>query len=338
MLPAADLSSTRPVSSSALLRGTATVSDPRQDGAVRLDQISIGKALLAQVMSVNADGTAMVRLSSAQQSAQFSAELRMQLPAGSQAGDRLDLTLLSKSPQLTFGVSNALPADTTPTTLSQAARLIDTLLQQALASQPNLQVQGAKPLLSQSGLQHPEMATQLATQLNQAVTQSGVFYEAHLRQWSDGERTLAQIRSEPQNQTAVHAPHDAANTTLLNTPPLLPLQLDALEQQRLAWRGEVWPGQSMQWDVAQEDASQQAGKSTADTPPAWQTVLQLDLPRLGKVHAVIRMEGEQAQLQMRVQDEQAASALKAQTAVLSEAMAASGTALSGMTVQRDELA
>jgi flagellar hook-length control protein FliK len=67
-------------------------------------------------------------------------------------------------------------------------------------------------------------------------------------------------------------------------------------------------------------------------------VLQLDLPRLGKVHAVIRMEGEQAQLQMRVQDEQAASALKAQTAVLSEAMAASGTALSGMTVQRDELA
>ena len=83
MLPSADLSSTRPVAASALLRGTATVADPRQDGAVRLDQIALGKALLAQVVSIQSDGSALVRLSSAEQAADFQTELRMQLPAGS---------------------------------------------------------------------------------------------------------------------------------------------------------------------------------------------------------------------------------------------------------------
>ena len=323
MLPSADLTSTRPIASSALLRGTATVADPRQDGAVRLDQIAVGKALLAQVMSVLSDGSSLVRLSNAEQPTSFSTDLRMQLPPGSKTGDKLNLTLLSKSPQLTFGVSTALPTDTTPTTLSQAGRLIETLLQQTDTAAQKQQVQGAKPLLTAADAQTPQLADKLAAQLRQTVESSGVFYESHLRQWADGQRTLAQVRSEPQNQPAANA-------------QLLPLQLDSLEQQRFAWKGEVWPGQSMQWEVVQEDTAQHTGTPSAQADSAWQTVLQLDLPRLGQVSASIRIQGQHAQLQMRVQDEQAASALKAQTAILSEAIAASGTALDAMTVQSDE--
>ena len=334
MLPSADLTSTRPIASSALLRGTATVADPRQDGAVRLDQIAVGKALLAQVMSVLADGSSLVRLSTTERPTSFSTELRMQLPPGSKAGDNLNLTLLSKSPQLTFGVSTALPADTTPTTLSQAGRLIETLLQQTDTAPQKPQLQGAKPLLTAADTQTAQMTDKLAAQLHKTVDGSGVFYEAHLRQWADGQRTLAQVRSEPQNQTVANA-QATAQVTVSNT-QLLPLQLDSLEQQRFAWKGEVWPGQSMQWEVVQEDNAQHTGTPTAQADSAWQTVLTLDLPRLGKVSASIRIQGEHAQLQMRVHDEQAASELKAQTAILSEAMAASGTALDAVTVQSDE--
>ena len=328
MLPSAELTSTRPIAASALLRGTATVADPRQDGAVRLDQIAIGKALLAQVVSVLADGNALVRLSNPEQPASFSAELRMQLPSGTQAGDSLKLTLLAKTPQLTFGVSSAGLPDTTPTTLSPTARMIDTLLHRAEEAHLSPQVQGTRPLLTPVDAATPQMAGTLATQLQKTVDGSGVFYEAHLRQWAYGERTLAQVRSEPQNSSAA-SQNPASNSQLL------PLQLDSLEQQRFAWKGEVWPGQAMQWELVQDDPSQQPGKPGAQAPPTWHSVLQLELPRLGRISASIRLQGEHAQLQMQVHSAQAATELKAQTALLSEAMAASGTALEAMTVHSD---
>ena len=331
MLPSSELTSTRPIAASALLRGTATVADPRQDGAVRLDQIAVGKALLAQVASVLADGSSLVRLSSAEPPASFSAELRMQLPAGSKAGDSLKLTLLTKTPQLTFGVSAAPSTDTTPTSLSSTARMIDTLLQQA-GQTP--QARGSSPLLTTADTQAAQMPGRLAAALHKAVEGSGVFYEAHLRQWADGERTLAQVRSEPQNQTGSGTQGITQNAP--SSAQLLPLQLDSLEQRRFAWKGEVWPGQDLQWEVLQQDTAQHAGRPAAQAASVWQTVLQLELPRLGRISARIRIEDQHAQLQLRVQDEQAASELKAQTAILSDAMAVSGTALDAMTVQGDE--
>ena len=117
---------------------------------------------------------------------------------------------------------------------------------------------------------------------------------------------------------------------------LLPLQLQSLEQQRFAWSGEVWPGQSMQWDVVQEDSARQTARPGAETAPAWQTVLQLEMPRLGKLKATIRLQGEHAQLQLQAQDPQSVGALTAQGAVLGQALAASGTALDALTVQADE--
>ncbi len=333
MLPAADLSSTRPVAASALLRGTATVADPRQDGAVRLDQIALGKALLAQVVSIQSDGSALVRLSSAEQAADFQTELRMQLPAGSKAGDTLNLTLLSKAPQLTFAVSTALPPDTTPTTLSPTARMIDTLLQQAQEAHQSTQVQGARPLLLAGDAASSAMAGKLAQQLRQALDGSGVFYEAHLRQWANGERSLEQVRGEPQNQGASNAPSASQS---LSSAQWLPLQLDTLEQQRFTWKGEVWPGQQMQWEVVQQDTSQHSNQAAATPADTWKTVLQLDLPRLGRIKASIRLQGEHAQLQVQAQAPDTAAQLKSQSQVLSDALAASGTALDALTVHCDE--
>ena len=65
--------------------------------------------------------------------------------------------------------------------------------------------------------------------------------------------------------------------------------------------------------------------------------MKLELPQLGQVNATIRLQGEQAQVRLRVLDEAAAAALQADQGRLDDALAAAGTVLGGFLVQRDAL-
>ncbi len=206
------------------------------------------------------------------------------------------------------------------THFSAAGELIGRLLQQADPGQPARPLQGSAPLLAAPGAD----TAQLTQNLQQSLEGSGLFYESHLEQWSRGERTLEQIRQEPQNRTGGEA----------LTTQLLPQQLDTLEQRRLVWQGELWPGQPMQWELVQDkDPDRQAREP--GQPAAWETVLKLELPQLGQVNATIRLQGEQAQVRLRVLDEVAAAALQADQTGLDDALAAAGTVLGGFLVQRD---
>src|SRR5690606_29416427 len=64
-------------------------------------------------------------------------------------------------------------------------------------------------LLAPTGL-----AGQFAQALSQAMQNSGLFYESHLREFAFGQRTLDQLRSEPQAQ----AGRDAAGSTQSSNP------------------------------------------------------------------------------------------------------------------------
>ena len=66
--------------------------------------------------------------------------------------------------------------------------------------------------------------------------------------------------------------------------PLVQQQLNALETRQMVWQGNVWPEQSMQWEV-HEQASQNPG---AEEQRQWITQLRLDLPKLGEVAATLR--------------------------------------------------
>lgn len=57
------------------------------------------------------------------------------------------------------------------------------------------------------------MAGQLATALAQALQGSGIFYESHLREFAFGQRTLAQVQSEPQAQAGQQSGSPAAEST-----------------------------------------------------------------------------------------------------------------------------
>lgn len=319
MLPRLDSAAAAQVTAVSTLRATTVVADPRQDGAARLEQVEIGRTLQGKVQAALSDGSALVRFGSEAPPAR-PLELRLQLPAGFAVGDTLALTLLAREPRLTFGLQGQ--NGSVQTHFSAAGELIGRLLQSE-AGQPARPLQGSAPLLAAPGAD-PAQLQQLTQNLQQSLEGSGLFYESHLEQWSRGERTLDQIRQEPQNRPGGDA----------LAAQLLPQQLDTLEQRRLVWQGELWPGQPMEWELVQEKDQQQQPREPGQ-PAAWETVLKLELPQLGQVNATIRLQGEQAQVRLHVLDEAAAAALQADQGRLDDALAAAGTVLGGFLVQRD---
>ncbi len=319
MVARLDSANAAPVASVSTLRSTTVLGDPRQDGIGRLQQVEIGRTLQGRVQATLGDGSALVRFGNEAPPAR-PFELRLQLPTGVAVGDALALTLLAREPRLTFGLQAQ--NGSVQTHFSAAGELLGRLLQSE-AGQPARPLQGNAPLLAAPGAD-PAQVTQLTQQLQQSLEGSGLFYESHLEQWSRGERSLDQIRQEPQNRPGGEAA----------LAQLLPQQLDTLEQRRLVWQGELWPGQPMQWELVQEKDSGQQRREDGQ-PAAWETVLKLELPQLGQVNASIRLQGEQAQLRLRVMDEATAAALQADQSRLDDALAAAGTVLGGFLVQRE---
>ena len=69
--------------------------------------------------------------------------------------------------------------------------------------------------------------------------------------------------------------------------PLVQQQLDAAATQRLAWHGEVWPNQPMDWEIVREDDGRPGGEDGGAAD--WRTSLRLEMPRLGAVEASLRL-------------------------------------------------
>lgn len=306
-----------PVSATRLIGATSETGNPSQDGVIKLDQIEIGKAIQAQVTSILSNGNSIVSL---QNGAQAN-NLQIRLPAGFKVGDQLQLTLLSLNdgePNFSF----SLLSNTETVNLSSAAQLLDKL---ALNNNQQAKINGNAPLLASTKEFDP---AHLATQLGASIEKSGVFYESHLQQWSEGNRNLDQIKQEPQNQST--APTETANS-------LIPQQLDTLENKRLSWQGELYPGQPLQLDIAKEEnQDSQSSSSQQASDAVWQTTLKLQLPNLGDVHIKIRLQGDHALLNVNVNDSATATSLKSASDSLAQSLAASGTALDLITVQSDD--
>lgn len=86
--------------------------------------------------------------------------------------------------------------------------------------------------------------------------------------------------------------------------PLVQQQLDALANQTYVWQGQIWPGQSMHWEIS-EDSGQRSRLQDEETSH-WQTRLQLTLPNLGQMNAVLRL-GPDNQLDIAVDTDNAAT-------------------------------
>lgn len=295
--------------------------------------------------------------------------LTLALPEGAKAGDALELVVIDRTPKLITArvvqtESQELAGEPYPhATLSPAARLIASLLPASDQPARPVLLNRGEPLLPAPPAPSPGPATPLAARLSEAVSESGLFYEAHQAQWLSGEVATDSLLREPQGK---HLPFrrdfqvpsagnetisadqtgsrrsDALQTSSPNatsTPmpedlkTLVQQQLEAAGTQRLAWHGEVWPGQAMDWTI--EPDLPERREDTAP-PEQWATTLALTMPALGRVEAMLKLTSAGVSIDLTAPTDATADQLRNGTELLSSALEAAGVPLRNFMVRRAE--
>ena len=260
-------------------------------------------------------------------------------------------------------------ASTNTTSLSQAGQMIGKLLLSSGEQPQPVTLNQGEPLLAQPLPQATDIAATLAPRLQQAAAQSGLFYEAHQALWLSGQHTTEALMEEPQarhavihgkdiaakmappmgdrNTVDIHttnrsastrddvsattANHDLMQTIPGELRPLVQQQLDAAATQRVNWQGEVWPGQSMQWQISRDAPDQAAAIN--DTEQHWNTSLALTTPRLGRVEATLGIAGNSVRIKLAADSVASVTALSGHLTSLISALEAAGLNPVGLQVQ-----
>lgn len=316
---------------------------------------SLGQSVQGAVLAEMSPGVFTVRV--AQQL------IQLNLPETIRTGDIVQLQVLSLQPRLTFGLSAFENPASTSQQLSDAARLLSTLAPDT-PTKALIQGPSQTPLLMSAGV----APQPLVGALRQAIQGSGLFYESHQVEWMVGGRTIAQLMTEPQNQPQPGALQDTAGQSAQK--PAIPLaagswqaspqgaealgspaamatsqslpvpahlqalvqqQLQALETGHILWQGQVFPGQTMDWEIWRQPG--QGGGSGADeTQTTWATSLVLDLPRLGQVKAQLRWSPAGAHLTLSAASEETQALMNRTQPQLLAALKTAGVPVSSAVV------
>jgi hypothetical protein len=313
----------------------------RDQAAPRLpfEQLKIGQILTGLVKS-QSKGISLVEINGQ--------TVAMRLPNPVATGDTLRLRFAGHMPQPVFLLETPETVVSDAPELSKTARMLSDIMQRVPErAPPTLTPPG--PLLGQPSADPATMALALRT----ALVRSGLFYESHLANWVAGEDTLDGLMQEPQNRKTVEAARTSTSLALAladsqsaaDQKPvnlshtLLAQQLQVLESPHFIWRGELWPGQTLEWQLSQETDSA-ANNPTASPAHAegagWESHLKLTLPQLGALDVHIKLDAHQA-FSIRVVPEQAATTplLQNNQARLVAQLADAGCTLQSLTVQHD---
>jgi hypothetical protein len=208
---------------------------------------------------------------------------KLEIPLNVQPGETMDMTFVSADPRITFQILRQ--EGGVSVQLSSMGKWLSGVVKDA----PPLPLQGS---LLESPAQD---STLLAARLKAALTQTGLFYEAHLAQWAAGRLSLGELLKEPQGKLSRAASGEdgtdatddgklAAGFADSRTLPFIKEQLLLLNSGVLAWKGEAWPGQQMDLAITSRDA----GEGEAEIEAS----LSLSLAQLGGVEAKLRFGAE----------------------------------------------
>ncbi len=109
-------------------------------------------------------------------------------------------------------------------------------------------------------------------------------------------------------------------------------QLEAGANNRLLWAGEVWPDQSMEWEIRRDSAG---GAEAPEPLETWQTRLRLELPRLGEIDVRLWISAGSVSLVIDTPEAGSGAQLKAAIPGLERAFGAAGLNLAGAQVKRE---
>jgi len=260
------------------------------------------------------------------------------------SGNNLSLKVATLAPTLSFALqeqtSEAAQDGSVEVQLSPASKYLTGMLQ---TSKPGLP---ATDLSLDVAKQQP---AETAQTLKNNVSQSGLFYESHLKEWLDGRHNLSQVQQEPQSRLLSKlnedlASHDSRSNTASASslsprtvaPELANLvqrQLDIVENQQLQLNGYAWPGQPMQLQIQQEHTNERTGSLGADEVGVWSTSLSLKLPALGGVAARVRLVGQNVQVSFVAEEDEASGLIQQHAEQLQTGMAAAGLTLANLVVK-----
>lgn len=274
--------------------------------AVSLADLEVGTHVSALVELARTDGTVRARIDGQ--------PFELRLPFNTRAGDTVALRVAARDPQLRFVLEPA--ADPAPpnTSLSETARFITALLAESDKLPVATAAVAGPPLLDAP----PQDSRAIAHALKNALSDSGMFYEAHQAQWVADDRPLAALLREPQARLAPLDEHMQSDAGSANAPQLkeLPVhrdaltvvrqQLETLETHQMVWQGTLWPGQTIEWQVGEDPAQQHK-------PPAereWQSHLRLSLPRLGGIDATLTVSSRGVRVNLNTASEDSAALLE----------------------------
>ncbi|MDO9469112.1 MAG: flagellar hook-length control protein FliK [Nitrosomonas sp.] len=281
--------------------------------------------------------------------------LQMHLPDNFQPGNKLELVFISQEPKLKFLILNEAPFDTgkNNTSISTTGRFLGALMQDTLKQTPasitptntvtTLSLTSPTPILAGPSIN----STELPGLLQKAIVQSGLFYESHQAQWVNGENTLENLQQEPQGKLVLVAADlpaaKVAASALLGpemsvhtqTIPLVQQQLTTLETGHLFWRGEIWQGQPMEWDI-NEHSQEKEKENESDQVPQWRTQLRLSMPQLGDITATITLNAQGINIKINTSQQDTARLLKSNQSPLTMDMQLVGLNIQAVEVQHDD--
>lgn len=282
-------------------------------------QFTQGKTYAGKVMAKLDSTTFLVQVSGQQAN---NVPLKMALGAHAQVGQTLALQYLHDSPTMTFMLKGAAAESAGQNVkLSHTGQLLGQYLKEAEAHGVPKRFEA-----NQVVTQFPAKPQLLAQDLQHAVAKSGLFYESHLKAFAQGQTTVSQLKQEPQNQAQF-------------TPAtMLFQQLAILENQRLSWHGEVWPGQDMAWDVYEQriphEHSEQ-GAQSENEPRAIASEMTLDFPNLGKISVILSLIEGHMRVHMSSNTPQTLALLQQQKPQLAQALDRDPLTLDDITVARE---
>jgi len=304
-----------------------------------------GQQLKGEVIALLGGGRFLLQV--AGQSLQFG------MAKGAQRGDLINLFFITDEPTPTFLMARfGQPGDSR---VSETGRWLSGFIG---ATTERMPAQATLGILSTLLAEPPAEGSQVGKMLQQGLRESGLFYESHLARWFGGDYPLADILREPQgrlshlSQPVLGQPAGAAadeavragiksvsmevmetmlkkaGSSLVHegiadqrTLSVVREQLDTLQSGQILFRGELFPGQQMEWSVKEREARRNAAGEKERT---WDTTLSLDLPKLGAITARLKLDGNRVSIDFRSADADSALLLDAARPALVEQLQSAG--------------
>lgn len=285
--------------------------------------------------------------------------LEFLMPRGVKRGDLVTLYYISDDPRPTFLMARF--GKSTEGRVSETGRWLSGFL-----GETSTQVSAQATLnILKTVLTGPTSdAELLGTLLQSRLRESGLFYESHLARWFGGDYALGDILKEPQGLLSPRlSPVDGqvgvpvANPDLADirsgledllkgafarsgddahrgiadgrTLPIVSEQLHSLQTGQLLFRGDLFPGQKLEWTVVEREA---ARNRSGVRERSWETSVSLNLPRLGGVTARIVLDGPRLSVKFNAEHAATAPVLDAGRERLREQLAGAGLTASEMSV------